>query len=641
MSDIVISQNPVQTQSHIKPREGRLLRWFTRYAPHSTIKPDNPVRSYELRDAPTIRQLFRQSIRWAMYPAVLLLAVYAVFAVAIVVEGKPQVYFLPHLFHQVESALTLLFLIATIGVYLVMDFIGITRSMNSISHEFDNANWDLIALADMDSKRFLWGKHASAQIRPWKYMCLTMGLRVAVVIMAIVHRLIHAFMLNPPQVVWDRFIAYPLNLLAIILLLLTAIVVLVTYLIEPYWHLRLMVAAGLIGSAKNTHHTMRVLTGMGQIAGMWGMQLGIVMLTFMVMYIFSMPSQNMLRLIPPEQAPFVNSLVIFIVVNVGMWSFYSMYQVMIKGTLTGAARFLVRKGAAIELPSLKIRRLFITGLIFPLVVVLYASIWMVIESNQPPPPAYLWNPYFIPDGAYATYVGIINWLWTILLVGGFIFASAVGSLAINYVDVWQFIGAIDAEPLEVDSSRIAVRNIFAYLSGLRLIGLLLVSVFLSLGAPLSYNLGLPIAQLSRNPFDYLLGLAMVIVFAFYCYKEPLWRANAYLPFFKHFHAHKRRMLIRVVHGFVYFVIFVGVEFIITYTAIHWFGIFAWDVLFDPNIHLWSSGFDLLRLLGVLSAVYGVYWVIIRVLGRYIHDDKAGIRNDLLHTPVSLSDGRVV
>ena len=640
MSDIVISQSPTQTPSYVKSRDSRLFRWFTRYAPHSTIKPDNPVRSYELRDAPTIRQLFRQSIRWAVYPAVILLAIYAVFAAAIVIEGKPQAYFLPHLFHQVEGALTLLFLIATFGVYLVMDFVGITRSMNSISHEFDNANWDLIALTDMDSKRFILGKHASAQIRPWKYMCLTMGLRVAVVIMAIVHRLIHTFMINPPQVVLDRYFEYPLNLLAMILVVITLIIVLVVYLLEPYWHLRLMVAAGLVGSAKNNHHTMRVLTGMGQIMGMWAMQLGIVLFTLMVMYLFSTPSQNILRLLPPEQTPFVNSLIMFIVVSIGMWSLYVMYEGVTNGTLIGTSRLLVRKGASVELPALKIRKLFLRGLIFPFAVMLYASIWMVIESNQPSPVNY-WHPYFTPNGAYATYVGIINWLWVILLFGGFLFGAIVGSLALNRVDIWQFIRSTDIEPLEVDSGRIGTRNAFSYLSGMRLIGLLLLTVLLSIGAPPSYNLGAPLAHLSRNPLDYLLGLPMVIAFAFYCYKEPLWRANAYLPFFKHFHTQKRRMFVRVVHGFVYLFIFVGVEFIITYTAIYWVGIFAWDVLFDPNVHVWSLGFNLLRMVGLLSAVYSVYWVLIRVLGRHLNDNNARIGNDLLHIPVSLSDGSLV
>lgn len=623
MSDMLItSETPILQAQSLSQPESRVFRWFSRIAPHNQINADNPARSHELRDDGSLWRLYQQSLYWTLLPALFILVFYGAIALAIIIEGKPQPYYLPHLYHTVEGWLPWLFGVSFAG-FIVMDFVGMMHTMDSLKADLENSNWDLIAVSDVDSTRFLRGKYASAQLRPWKYMCVVLGLRIALVIIGISHALIRQLMMNTPSELWDNLFSNAFNVPAVIALVILSIVLIAFYLIEPVWRLRMLVASGVLGVARKPHYTMRVFFAGNQLFSVWVRHLGFVFILLVVPLMAFVPASNSLAIINDAHLPIVYLFVLGGSMSLALWMFYLNYAKSIDTLLMTGARLMVVRGGGMTLPRTLIRRSFKIGLLIPPILWIYGLFWIWFENQLTLPPLHQLPLYYRFDSLESLFTLLTN----VFSIG--VFVSGLSAWILITLLASVHIRQPKIDPLLQRLAQIGIRNSFPFALSARIAIVLIFSLHKML------EKGFP--SLVNTPLGFIVGLVLLIALAFYLLKEPLWRASVYYAILKPIEDKKLHWSVTVIVGVILFAITAGVEVLIIHTAVYWFGQVAWDIMLNPVTQLGDYGLELLRLGGLLIGVIGGYRLIIAGVRRLTKNETLRIGNDLLFNNVIYSD----
>lgn len=224
-------------------------------------------------------QLERRRIRWGRTPerarrhsqrlmlrlAIVLLVLWMV-AVVLIGSNSVGAY---QWFLATGADFMIWFLIATLGLSFITDFIAIAYSMNSLSREHNLGRWDLLRLSSSEG-RVLEAKYTLARLRTWRVYAFMVGLRITLPLMILV-QLTLFYWLDNGEIWFTGELLHSLQFytLPTLLALGAVLLFLIGYLLEPYWRFRAVVAMGVGLSAFVRQVSTAATFGFFLIIGMW------------------------------------------------------------------------------------------------------------------------------------------------------------------------------------------------------------------------------------------------------------------------------------------------------------------------------------------------------------------------------------
>jgi len=138
-------------------------------------------------------------------------------------------------------------MLATIGLNFILDFASFIFSLNSIGGEISAGRWELLRMTPIAEERIVAAKHSLAQVRAWRVMAVVVYARIAAVLLI----LLHVFLL--PALIGDGpdvFGGFRYDFFNSFLALITVVIFLAIYVIEPLWRMRAVTAVGIAISAR-------------------------------------------------------------------------------------------------------------------------------------------------------------------------------------------------------------------------------------------------------------------------------------------------------------------------------------------------------------------------------------------------------
>lgn len=158
-------------------------------------------------------------------------------------------------------------IVISIGMDLILDFASLIFALNSIAGEVNAGRWDLLRMTPINERLIIEAKHGLAQLRAWRVMALVLYTRSAAVVLI----LLHTFLL--PVLVGDSpdiFREFRYDFFNMLLALVTVVIFLAIYIIEPLWRMRAMTAVGIAISTRVLYTiAFAFLTAFAAIVATW------------------------------------------------------------------------------------------------------------------------------------------------------------------------------------------------------------------------------------------------------------------------------------------------------------------------------------------------------------------------------------
>lgn len=174
----------------------------------------------------------------------------------------------------------------SVALNLLLDFVGISAGLNTISGDFQMRRVDLMRLTLLRPTGLVASKHHVAQMRVLRMTFRIVWLRVWAVAFGIVVALLAWLQSRADG--YDT-LPDPLTLIALIGVLALS---LGTYIIEPYWRMKAVTALSVMQSARNLHGPSTTLNAGFALIGFWVGQLAVAFALVFVMQLmvsFSLP----------------------------------------------------------------------------------------------------------------------------------------------------------------------------------------------------------------------------------------------------------------------------------------------------------------------------------------------------------------
>jgi hypothetical protein len=157
-------------------------------------------------------------------------------------------------------------MIISIGMDLILDFASLIFALNSIAGEVSAGRWDLLRMTPINEQRIVGAKHGLAQVRAWRVMALVLYTRSAAIVLIVLHVFLLPMLVGGSSILMDMFRYEFFNPL---LALITFVIFLVVYAIEPLWRMRAMTAVGIAISARVYTIVFAFLTAFAAIVATW------------------------------------------------------------------------------------------------------------------------------------------------------------------------------------------------------------------------------------------------------------------------------------------------------------------------------------------------------------------------------------
>ena len=284
------------TQSHLLRRkrnplllDSRAPNWLITPLPHDAVTVNNPMFRVDLRGLPTVDELRRKTRhRMGMIVGGFVL-IWLLIAMLILFSNERTA---EYWFRFAGRTIFYLFL-ASLADKFLFDFIGIAGGLNLIRSDVTEGRWDLLNLTALPTSYIVASKQAVAEINGWNALIIVMGVRLAVVVLIILHLIVlpilmsmtgHVFLRDNVINFDDLFIntSTVAFILGIFLTLLSAAYV---YVVEPRWRLRTLAAAGVSYSAQKRDISLSMLSGMSAFLQIWMAQVFMAVGAFVMLFI--------------------------------------------------------------------------------------------------------------------------------------------------------------------------------------------------------------------------------------------------------------------------------------------------------------------------------------------------------------------
>lgn len=159
-------------------------------------------------------------------------------------------------------------MLASIGLDIILDFACLVFALNSIGGEVSAGRWDLLRMTPIIEERIIAAKHGLAQVRAWRVMALVLYTRVAAVALLLLHVFLLPIFTGGPS----PFEVFRYDVFNPLLGLITIVIFLAVYVIEPVWRMRAMAAVGIAISARVYNIAFAFLTAFAVMVVVWIVQ---------------------------------------------------------------------------------------------------------------------------------------------------------------------------------------------------------------------------------------------------------------------------------------------------------------------------------------------------------------------------------
>ena len=363
--------------------------WF----PQNAISKRNPFYNYELSNAPDSLQLKGITVRWMIYVVFAMLGVWVGTAILVMTDSTSRFNTLPDLWYSIWQTIGWIFVAISFGDRFIYDFICLVSGLNRINKEIKGGSWELISVTDVNVDYMVQAKHAFVQTRVWRAMSIIMGLRLGIVLVAMVHGLFALIITNDEysnlgfllEDMVDAIIDEPSQLLVLLILLLAFVLSIYFYVIEARWRLRVITAASLSVSSRIRSTTMGLLYGLGTIIAFWISQIFVAgVVTFVVSVLFSIMIgwANVVYFSPAYNVG-VSLFLLFTVLFIASIAYIN-YHDMVDYWLSNASRRLITLEGGSTPRRYYPTRAFMTVFTISIVIWAFFAFWAIFFNNNNP-----------------------------------------------------------------------------------------------------------------------------------------------------------------------------------------------------------------------------------------------------------------
>jgi hypothetical protein len=249
--------------------------------PHDGVDERNQLLRYETRNLPSKRQLWAVTLLWMLGVAATALAPWLIYAALVILF--PNTFIGGHSF--VWGLIVALAGMTAAGKFL-LDFVGIQSALTTYMRDMNHGRWDLICVSNIDARDVVQAKHAVAQLRLWRLMSGISGLHLAVALLVVLHTVVLPQLAGSPEA-WSGA-ANPLSdfytwlvserasdTVDVLLLSVATGLLMLVYVVEPLWRLRVLTAVSLAAAAPRSDSSVSMTVGAVALFAFWGLQLAI------------------------------------------------------------------------------------------------------------------------------------------------------------------------------------------------------------------------------------------------------------------------------------------------------------------------------------------------------------------------------
>lgn len=161
------------------------------------------------------------------------------------------------------SEIYLVLLALTFFIGIVLDFMCMSASVDSINSDVASGRWDLLRLTALNEQGILTAKHAVSQLRCWRTVLVMFGLRLGVAIITLIFLVLPY--LNNVSV--DGYFFVTLFIVGLML---------AVYVLEPFWRARALTAVGIFVSSLNRSTSATFLTAFFSLFIVWLLQSAVI-----------------------------------------------------------------------------------------------------------------------------------------------------------------------------------------------------------------------------------------------------------------------------------------------------------------------------------------------------------------------------
>jgi hypothetical protein len=164
-------------------------------------------------------------------------------------------------------------MVGTVGMNFILDFAGYIFSLNSIGGEINAGRWELLRMTPIVEGRIVAAKHSLAQVRTWRVMAVVLYARIAAVLLILLHVFLLPVLIGGGP---DIFGGFRYDFFNSFVALVTVIIFLAIYCIEPLWRMRAVTALGIAISTRVYAVVFAFLTAFAALVVTWISQVAIL-----------------------------------------------------------------------------------------------------------------------------------------------------------------------------------------------------------------------------------------------------------------------------------------------------------------------------------------------------------------------------
>lgn len=331
-------------------KQARTTTHFTRWLPYRDAGHDNPVFTFVARVHRRHDMLRERTARWIQQPVVLMFGLWVAVAVIILLTDRDL-----SLYQAISNLLGTLLLLS-LADKLVLDFAAASAALDVVPSDVENGRWDLIAVSNISTDRYITAYHVLAQLRSWRLMCRVIGLRLGIVITLVLHSWFLPLLIpderyglpnyrsgasSPLESVAQSLAQDPVNVFYLVPAALALLIVAALYVIEPRWRLRALAAASVAISAQQRQSPLHLVAAVGAMLRVWFAQILTGVMAFALLWLFGVIFGPVAY---SESAQFAGMWLFLAYLLIVWWVIRYAYQSLSRRWQTSAWKRMIRLG---------------------------------------------------------------------------------------------------------------------------------------------------------------------------------------------------------------------------------------------------------------------------------------------------------
>ncbi|MFW5709259.1 MAG: hypothetical protein ACOCX5_03460 [Chloroflexota bacterium] len=176
-----------------------------------------------------------------------------------------------------------LLLLVGLGAGTFLDLTSVTTAA-SRTRTYRQQKWHLIRLTPLSTSSIVIVSHVLAQLLTWRMMMLVICLRFSAVILLGLHTALIPYDDVSGQLTLLESLYF--ETAGDIFIFAAMVVLLIFYLGEPFWRMRMFTAFGVLIATRIQRATGAVLAGLGTVAGVWLSYLGLAYIGLVILQLF-------------------------------------------------------------------------------------------------------------------------------------------------------------------------------------------------------------------------------------------------------------------------------------------------------------------------------------------------------------------